>query len=401
MSEQPEPTGGDEERLRRWRLLVGPPPDTDTDTDPGVSLSADDRRVDAALGAVYDRTGPGSGGGGERTAGLGSSAPRVVGWLDDIRTYFPSSVVQVLQRDAVDRLQLHQLLLEPELLEAVEPDIELVATLMGLSRLLPETSRSTARMVVRRVVEQIERRLAERTRSSIRGALQRSARSRRPRRTADIDWPRTITANLRHWIPERRTVIPERLIGFGRRENQVQRHVVVAIDQSGSMAESVVYAAVFGAVLASLKSLRTSLIVFDTRVIDLTDQLADPVDVLFGVQLGGGTDINTAVAYCQDLVTAPTETIVVLISDLYEGGIQGELIRRMNAMKLAGTQVISLLALSDDGAPSYDRGHAAALEQIGIPAFACTPDAFPDLLACAIENGDVAAWAHRFRAERA
>ncbi len=386
------------ERMRRWRLLVGPPAD---DADTGVSLSADDRRVDGALGAVYDRTGPGGTGGGKRSAGLGSSAPRVVGWLEDIRTYFPSSVVQVLQRDAVERLQLHQLLLEPELLEAVEPDVELVATIMGLSRLLPETSRATARLVVGRVVRQIEERLAERTRSSIRGALQRSARSRRPRRTADIDWPRTIAANLRHWIPERRTVVPERLIGYGRRENQVQRHVVVAIDQSGSMAESVVYAAVFGAVLASLKSLRTSLVVFDTRVVDLTDQLTDPVDVLFGVQLGGGTDINKAVAHCQELITSPNDSIFVLISDLYEGGIHGELIRRMNAMKLAGVQVVALLALSDNGAPAYDRDHAAALEAIGVPAFACTPDAFPDLLACTIESGDVAAWAHRYRAERA
>lgn len=385
------------ERMRRWRLLVGPPQDDD---DSGVTLSADDRRVDGALGAVYDRTGP-AGAGGKRTAGLGSSAPRVVGWLDDIRTYFPSSVVQVLQRDAVERLQLHQLLLEPELLEAVEPDIELVATIMGLSRLLPETSRATARLVVGRVVRQIEERLAERTRSSIRGALQRSARSRRPRRTADIDWPRTIAANLRHWIPERRTVVPERLVGYGRRENQVQRHVVVAIDQSGSMAESVVYAAVFGAVLASLKSLRTSLVVFDTRVVDLTDQLTDPVDVLFGVQLGGGTDINKAVAHCQELITSPNDSIFVLISDLYEGGIHGELVRRMNAMKLAGVQVVALLALSDNGAPAFDRDHAAALEAIGVPAFACTPDAFPDLLACAIESGDVAAWAHRYRAERA
>lgn len=401
MTGQPEAGPDEIERMRRWRLLVGAPsPDQDRDPASGVPLSDEDRRVDGALAAVYDRTGP-TGGGGGRKAGLGSSAPRVVGWLDDIRTYFPSSVVQVLQRDAVERLQLHQLLLEPELLEAVEPDIELVSTIMGLSRLLPETSRATARIVVGRVVAQIEQRLAERTRSSIRGALNRASRSRRPRRTSDIDWPRTIAANLRHWIPERRTVVPERLVGYGRRENQVQRHVVVAIDQSGSMAESVVYAAVFGAVLASLKSLRTSLVVFDTRVVDLTDQLSDPVDVLFGVQLGGGTDINAAVAHCQDLIASPGESIFVLISDLYEGGIQGELVRRVNAMKLAGVQVIALLALSDNGAPAYDRDHAAALEAIGVPAFACTPDAFPDLLACAVENGDVAAWAHRYRAERA
>lgn len=382
------------ERRRRWRLLVGDPGDDGTST---VSLSADDRRIDAALGAVYDNRGPGEGDR-PRAAGLGSSAPRVVGWLGDIRSYFPTPVVQVLQRDAVERLQLHQLLLEPELLDAVEPDVALVATLLSMSRLLPERSRATARTVVSRVVEQIERRVADRTRSAVLGALHRSARTRRPRRPTDIDWPRTIAANLRHWLPARRTVVPERLVGYGRRQNQVQRSVVVAIDQSGSMAESVVYAAIFGAVMASLRALRTSLVVFDTTIVDLTDQVHDPVEVLFGTQLGGGTDINAAVAYCQQLITAPVDSIFVLISDLYEGGIAGELLRRISAMTLAGVQVVVLLALADSGAPSYDREHAAALEAIGVPAFACTPDAFPDLLACAIDRGDVAAWAHRYRA---
>ncbi len=383
------------ERLRRWRLLIGPD-DTGADTST-VSLSGDDERIDAALAAVYDNRGPGENGA-PRAAGLGASAPRVVGWLGDIRSYFPSPVVQVMQRDAVDRLQLHQLLLEPELLDAVEPDVNLVATLISMSRLLPEKSRATARSVVAKVVEQIERQIADRTRSAVHGALNRSARTRRPRRHSDIDWPRTISANLKNWLPDHRTVVPERLVGYGRRQNLVQRNVVVAIDQSGSMGESVVFAAIFGAVMAGIRALRTSLVVFDTKVVDLTDVLHDPVELLFGTQLGGGTDINAAVAYCQDLITAPADSVFVLISDLYEGGIAGELVRRVNAMKLAGVQVIVLLALSDSGAPSYDRGHAAALADIGVPAVACTPDAFPDLLACAIERGDLAAWAHRFRA---
>jgi Mg-chelatase subunit ChlD len=382
------------ERLRRWRLLTGTG-DAGEDAS-AVSLSGDDERIDAALAAVYDSRGPGESDR-SRSAGLGASAPRVVGWLGDIRSYFPSPVVQVMQRDAVQRLQLHQLLLEPELLDAVEPDVNLVATLISMSRLLPEKSRSTARSVVAKVVEQIERRVADRTRSAVHGALNRSARIRRPRRHTDIDWPRTISANLKNWLPEHRTVVPERLMGYGRKQNLVQRNVVVAIDQSGSMGESVVYAAIFGAVMASLRALRTSLVVFDTTVADLTDALHDPVELLFGTQLGGGTDINAAVAYCQDLIGSPADSIFVLISDLYEGGIEGELVRRVNAMKLAGVQVIVLLALSDSGAPSYDRTHAAALEAVGVPAFACTPDAFPDLLACAIERGDVAGWAHRYR----
>jgi len=385
------------ERRRRWRLMVGDNPD-----DPTHTLSGLDSQIDGALGVVYDSRGPGTGSTGEkRSASLQGSAPRVVGWLGDIRTYFPTAVVQILQKDAVERLGLQQLLLEPELLDAVEPDVNLVATLIQLSHLLPEKSRSTARLVVAKVVHEIEQRIAEHTRTAVQGALNRSARTRRPRRQSDIDWPRTISANLKNWLPEHRVLVPERLVGYARRQNAVQRNVVVAIDQSGSMAESVVYASIFGAVMATLPALRTSLVVFDTAVVDLTDQLHDPVAVLFGTQLGGGTDINAAVAYCQDLITSPNDSIFLLISDLFEGGIQGELLKRINAMKTAGVQVVVLLALNDSGAPSYDRDHAAALEAIGVPAFAATPDAFPDLLACAIERGDLQAWAHRYRSEAA
>jgi uncharacterized protein with von Willebrand factor type A (vWA) domain len=193
-------------------------------------------------------------------------------------------------------------------------------------------------------------------------------------------------------------VIPERLIGYGRRTSAVQRDVVLCVDQSGSMASSVVYSAVFAAVLASMRSLRTSLVVFDTAVADLTEQLADPVEVLFGTQLGGGTDINRAIAYAEGLVTRPRDTIFVLISDLYEGGIRDEMIRRVAAMTAAGVQVVVLLALSDDGAPGYDHDNAAALAALGVPAFACTPDAFPDLMAAAIERRDLRAFVERLSA---
>jgi hypothetical protein len=135
--------------------------------------------------------------------------------------------------------------------------------------------------------------------------------------------------------------------------------------------------------------------VFDTAVVDLTDKLSDPVDVLFGTQLGGGTDINRAIAYCQGLITRPRDSIFVLISDLYEGGLRDEMLARMSSLAASGVTVVALLALSDEGAPSYDHEHAAALADLGIPAFACTPDAFPDLLALAIDGGDITAWAHR------
>ena len=383
----------DRERLRRWRLLLGGAAQPGLAGDDGDSfLDRSDQAIDGALGALYDTEARGTGD--LRSAGLGASAPSVARWLGDIRAYFPSSVVQVMQRDAIDRLNLKQLLLEPEMLASVEPDVHLAGTLLSLNRLLPEHAKATARQVIGTVIAEIERRIANRTRAAVTGALSRAARSRRPR-LRDVDWNRTIAANLRHYSPKHRTVIPERLVGYGRRQQFVARDVVLAIDQSGSMASSVVYASVFGAVLASIRTLRTSLVVFDTAVVDLTDQLHDPVDVLFGTQLGGGTDINKAIGYCQTLITRPRDTIFVLISDLLEGGIREQMLARVAAMIESGVKVVALLALSDDGAPIYDTDNAAALTGLGVPAFACTPDAFPELLALAIEDGDIAGWAHR------
>jgi Mg-chelatase subunit ChlD len=388
----------DEERLRRWRLLLGEAAEGPL----GPGLSEEDRAADAALAALYEAGQGGSGPGGgrgpgqgaARSAGLGASAPAVARWLGDIRTYFPSSVVQVMQRDAIDRLNLRQLLLEPELLGSIEPDVHLIGTLLSLNKVMPETTKATARQVVAQVVADVERRIAQRTRSAVSGALNRAARSRRPK-LRDIDWNRTIGANLSRYLPEYKTVVPERLVGYGRRQQVVARDVVLAVDQSGSMASSVVYASVFGAVLASIRALKTSLVVFDTAVVDLTSQLSDPVEVLFGTQLGGGTDINKAIAYCQTLITRPRDSVFVLVSDLIEGGVREQMLARIAALTSAGVQVVVLLALSDDGAPSFDRENAAALASLGVPAFACTPDEFPELLAVAIDGGDVAAWAHR------
>ncbi|MFI6168584.1 VWA domain-containing protein [Nocardia sp. NPDC051052] len=376
----------DETQSRRWRLVLGAAAEEGL----GGLGEGDDVAMDRALSALYnddERTS------GKRSGGLEGSAPRVARWLGDIRNYFPSTVVEVMQRDAVQRLNLTQLLLEPELLEAVEPDVHLVGTLLSLNRVMPETTKATARLVVRKVVREIEQRIAAHTVAAVSGALNRAARVSRPR-LRDIDWDRTIRKNLANYLPEHRTVVPERLVGYGRKAQAVQRDVVLAIDQSGSMAASVVYASVFGAVLASMRSLKTSLVVFDTEIVDLTDKLDDPVDVLFGTQLGGGTDINRAIAYSQTLITRPTDSLFVLISDLYEGGVRDEMLRRVNAMKESGVQVVVLLALSDEGAPAFDHDNAAALAALGVPAFACTPDKFPALLAVALDRGDLRAWAN-------
>jgi Mg-chelatase subunit ChlD len=367
-----------EERLRRWRLALG---GGDADGT-GLALEGDDLKRDQALERLYDA---------ERAAGLGATSPTVVRWLGDIRTYFPASVVSVMQQDALERLNLRRMLMEPELLATIQPDLQLATELIALGSVMPDETRATAREIVREVVEEVQRRLESPLRQAIAGALNRASITRRPR-PRDINWDRTIRRNLRHYQPDLNTVIPETLLGHTRRSNAL-RDVVIAVDQSGSMAASVVYSSVFAAVMASIRSVETRLVVFDTEVVDLTELLDDPVEVLFSTQLGGGTDINRAVGYCQTLVARPSDTIFVLISDLFEGGVERELLARVAQLLTAGVTVIVLLALSDKGAPSFDHDLAAKLAALGAPAFACTPDQFPGLMAAAIEKRDVGRWA--------
>jgi Mg-chelatase subunit ChlD len=378
-------TQNEDERLRRWRLLLGSQEADGT----GCRLSGADLAMDNALSALYHSDA--WVGLRQRSGGLGSSSPKIARWLSDIRTYFPSSVVKVMQLDALERLNLRQMLLEPEIMEAVEPDVHLVANLLSLSNIMPSKTKDTARMVVRRVVEELQRKLANPMRQAVMGSLNRSRSNRRPRHH-EIDWNRTIRANLKHYQPKYRTIIPEVRIGYGRKRSNL-RNIILCIDQSGSMATSVVYAGIFGSVLASLPAVQTRIVAFDTEVVDLTDEAQDPVDLLFGIQLGGGTDINRALAYCQGFLQQPQDTIVVLISDLYEGGDKKEMLKRVGAMVNSGVQFIALLALNDDGAPMYDRHIALSLTEFGIAAFACTPDKFPDLMAAAIARQDIRQWA--------
>jgi len=368
----------DDDAAKRWRLILGGEQADGT----GVSLTGPALEMDRALQALYDS---------DRRGGLGSSSPSVARWLGDIREYFPSSVVQVMQRDAFERLDMQRMLMEPEMLEAVQPSVHLVANLIALAGSIPARTRETARHVVRRVVDELMQRLTEPTRQAVHGALNRAARNRRPRHH-DIDWPRTIRANLKNYQPDYRTLVPEIRIGYGRRR-QSMRQIVLCIDQSGSMAASVVYSAIFGAVLATMPAVGTSLVLFDTSVVDLTDQLDDPIDLLFSTRLGGGTDINRAVAYCQQLIRAPRDTIFVLISDLFEGGVEQEFMRRAAALVASGVQFVTLLALSDEGSPHFNAGLAAQLATLGVPAFACTPDRFPQLMAAAIQREDLRDWA--------
>lgn len=366
--------------LKKWRLILGGAENDGTD----VSLSGAELRMDQALEALYDA---------ERKGGLGASSPNVSRWLGDIRQFFPNTVVQVMQKDAMKRLDLQQLLLEKEMLENIEPDVHLVATLMSLGRVIPDKTKDTARQVVKKVVDELLRKLTQPMQQAISGALNRSVRNRRPRYN-EINWHLTIRKNLQHYQPDYKTIIPETRIGYGRKRSSL-KDVVLCLDQSGSMGSSVVYSGIFGSVMASMPAINTKMVIFDTAVADLTEALQDPVDLLFGVQLGGGTDINAALTYCQQIISRPSDTILVLITDLYEGGSNDPMRKRAAELVAAGVQVIVLLALNDEGAPSYDHGNANYFAELNIPVFACTPDKFPDLMAAALGKQDIAHWAAR------
>lgn len=367
----------EEEYLKRWRLILGGNEADGT----GITLTQEEQRIDQSLEAVYDS---------DRRGGLGSSAPKVSRWLGDIREFFPQTVVQVIQRDAIKRLNITSLLTEKEMLETVVPDVHLVATLMSLSRVIPEKNKEMARQVVRKVVDELLRKLSDPTQQAVTGALNRSARQRNPRYN-EIDWKTTITKNLKNYQPEYKTIIPEVRIGYGRKR-KAMKDIILCLDQSGSMGTSVIYSGIFGSVLASIPAVSTRMVVFDTAVVDLTDDLQDPVDLLFGVQLGGGTDIARALTYCQGVITRPQDTVLVLVTDLYEGGDAREMRKKFVSLVNSGVQLIVLPALNDDGAPSYDKSHAEFLANIGVPTFACTPDKFPDLMAAALSKQDIGMW---------
>lgn len=367
-----------EQHIRKWRLILG----ADQNDGTGFSLKGADLQVDKTLSALYDS---------DKKGGLGPSSPNVSRWLGDIRTFFPNTVVQVMQQDALKRLNLTQMLFEKEMLENIEPDVHMVATLMTLSRVIPDKTKDTARQVVRKVVDELLRKLSQPMQQAVTGSLNRSTRNRRPRHN-EINWHTTILKNLKHYQPEYKTIIPEIKIGYGRKRSSL-KDVVLCIDQSGSMGTSVVYSGIFGSVMASIPAIKTKMVVFDTVVADLTEELTDPVELLFGVQLGGGTDINAALTYCKQIITKPLDTVLVLITDLYEGGSEIEMRKRAIELTQAGVQVIVLLALNDDGAPGYDHGNAQFLSNLGIPVFACTPDKFPDLMAAALSKQDINQWA--------
>ena len=373
------------EQLSRWRLILGAETEQSFSGMGGAPLSQEELLMDSALGAIYGGPGEGFGESG-RGAGKGPSSPVISKWLGDLRSLFDPETVAVVQNDAIERKGLKQLLLEPELLDTLEPDLNLASTLLMLKDQIPKKSKEAARAFIRRIVEEINRLLENDMRRAVTAALNRRAHSPLPAAAA-LDFSYTIRRNLKNYNKELGAILPERVWFFDRASRVNRWHVILDIDQSGSMGQSILYSSVMACVLASMSAVRTSVVAFDTQIMDLTPLCADPVDLLFGFQMGGGTDIAKSVAYCQELVESPAKTLFFLISDLDEGGNRAALLRRLEELKGSGVTVVVLLAIADGGKPYYDAQTAQRVAAMDIPCFACAPEKLPELLERALTGG--------------
>lgn len=378
-----------EDRIKRWRLILGEESEAGFSAMGDTALSGEQDLMDQALAAIYDNTSSG-GGFGARGAGKGPSAPVVSKWLGDVRSLFDKELVSIIQADAMERCGLKQLMFEPELLEKLEPDLNLASMMLTLKDQIPKRSKEQVRSFIERIVEEINRLLADDIRRAVTAAVDRRRHSPIPSAAA-LDYKETIHRNLKNYNPDLKKLVPERFYFYDRTSKNMSNRftVILDVDQSGSMGESVIYSSVISCILASLRSLKTHIVAFDTNVVDLTEKCDDPVDLLFGFQLGGGTDIEKSVAYCQQLIDTPKKTLFFLISDLMEGGSRAGLLRRLGEMKDSGVSVICLLAIADGGRPYYDEQIAGRIASMGIPCFACNPQKVPQLLERALKGQDL------------
>lgn len=372
------------QKLNRWRLILGAESQNRFDGFGGTALSEEELLMDNALSAIYNDSDNMSSGSG-LSAGNGKSNPSIVKWLGDIRSLFDKELVVIIQNDAIERKGLKQLLFEPEILEQMEPDINLASTIMLLKEHVPKRSKESVRVFISKIVEKINRMLENDIKQSVVAALNKRKHSPIPSPSA-LDFKYTINRNLKNYNTDLRTIIPERFWFFDRASKTNSRTVIVDIDKSGSMGESVIYSSVMSCILASMNSLKTHIVTFDTEVADLTELSDDPTDLLFGINLGGGTDINKSVTYCRQFIESPSKTLFFLISDLCEGGNRAALLRQIGEMKESGVTVICLLAIADGGTPYYDTGIAQRVASMDIPCFACTPEKLPELLGCAFRG---------------
>ncbi|WP_411086651.1 VWA domain-containing protein [Streptomyces sp. 061-3] len=381
MTTKPEPTTPDA-GLERWRLILGAA--AERHTGPlGHRHAAQDAALDWLYGRDPDLARRGvrrSGTSTRRTGGDGPSPVTAIDWLDDIHRLFPKETIERLERDAVERYGIQEIVTDPAVLERVEPSPTLLRAVLRTKHLMNPQVLRLARRIVASVVKELLARLQPEVRRAFHGT-----RSRKPSRVPlarDFDFRQTVRANLAHYQPAERRLLIERAHFHSRTQRHLtQWQLILLVDQSGSMAGSVIHSAVTAACLWGLPGLKTHLFAFDSNVVDLTSEVSDPVELLMRVQLGGGTDIARAVQYGADLVENPRRTIVALITDFYEGGDSYRLLRTVRGLVQQGSTVLGLAALDEDANPDYDRELAGRLAEAGAHIGAMTPGRLAEFVA--------------------
>lgn len=380
------------DRLRRWRLILGSKAQKRMEgMGDGPDLSQEDLMMDTALDAIYNRDMKFGFGGG---AGKGASSPQISRWLGDVRTLFDKDIVKIIQSDAMERCGLKQLIFEPELLENIEPDMHMASMILTLKDQIPKKSKENAREFIRKIVEQINALLETDLKRAVTASINRKLHSPIPSASA-LDFQTTIRKGIKDYNIKLKKIIPQKYYFFERSATTAANKytVILDIDQSGSMGESVIYSSIMSCILASMSAIKTKVVAFDTNIVDLSEKCEDPIDLLFGFTLGGGTDIEKSIKYCTKYIENPKKTIFFLISDLEEGGNRAGLLRRLTQMKEDGVIVICLLAISDSGKPYYDANMAQRIANNGIPCFAAAPQMLPRLLEKAMKNEDMSEFA--------
>lgn len=388
--------------IQRWRLILGQDSSSRFGQMGDAGLSGELDLMDQALAAIYNRKESGGfGNAGGRGAGNGPSNPQISRWLGDVRSLFDKDLVTVIQGDAMNRCGLKQLIFEPELLENLEPDVSLASTILMLKDQIPKRSKESVRAFIQKIVEEINRLLEQDIKRAVTSAVNRRRHSPIPSAAA-LDYKTTISRNLKHYNRELHTIVPEHFYFFDRTSTTAANKwtVILDVDQSGSMGESVIYSSIISCILASMASLTTRIVAFDTNIVDLTEKSDDPVDLLFGFQLGGGTNIDRSVAYCQKFIENPAKTLFFLISDLEEGGNRAAFLRRMQEIKESGVTLVCLLALADGGRPYYDAQMAQKIAAMHIPCFACNPQMLPQLLERALKGQDLQQFQKEFEKKK-
>lgn len=357
--------------LNRWRLVLGKQAEGEMSLN-DLRLS----RMDDALDFLYSR----EAGADVRQGGSGASSPAVAHWLSEVRNLFPQETAEILQRHALDRYQLTELLADREVLEKMEPNRALLETVLSLKSMMKGPVLDTARRIVDKVVRQLTAQMEQEVRSSALGKLDRSSRSS-VRSIRNLDFKRTIRENLSHYDRINNRLMLEKVHFNGRIKRYNPWQVILCVDESGSMLPSVIHSAVMAGIFAKMPMLETKLVIFDTSVVDLSGYVGDPVQALMSIQLGGGTDIAGALRYCESLITKPHRTMVVLVSDLCEGGPRQNLYGVCRDILESGAKLVALTALDENAAPAYDRAVGQTLANLGAWVGAMTPGKLAEFMA--------------------